>query len=392
MEKEEERQEESEKQQRQQALTEQHGLAESHGDQQVYGAEISSEQPQVMMADAVSNKESGPTAGSAVGRAERSKKKPDNLKCECGSERIIMMQCARCHKPSKGCALCYRRLEPCRCDECDDDGVLAAPFGSGTLDITLNSANQMIQDMLRNPIVTKDKPLGPCHQLALLPPHSPLANPLKEQCLVAMKDKLSAVMDSNVALSRQVNQYAQSRNKCEIEKSAMCKLACEAIDTQTSQCPSVAEEETECSECNECIPCYEGSELTGVLSADKEHIQDLLKKRVELYRAKVQAAKECAGLQQHAQSECAALGQVSCDEIKEESPCHWKARLQRLGRTADTDLERAKERFMGRRPVPSKEESKFYGMDPELEKAKLRFKKRVWYQNDRGDATVTIDA
>ena len=34
-------------------------------------------------------------------------------KCPCGSDSIVMMKCAECNQPAKGCSLCLRRLSPC---------------------------------------------------------------------------------------------------------------------------------------------------------------------------------------------------------------------------------------------------------------------------------------
>ena len=39
-----------------------------------------------------------------------------HTKCQCGCEEIVMMKCAGCNQPAKGCPRCFNRLSPCGCD------------------------------------------------------------------------------------------------------------------------------------------------------------------------------------------------------------------------------------------------------------------------------------
>ena len=230
MERQEERQEELEKQQRQQALTEQHGPTESHEDQQVHGAEISSEQPQVMMADAVLNGVSGLTTGAKQQKVIISK-------CPCGCEGRQMVHCSVCHQATVACIMCGRRLSTCCCDgkaeangprqeevssmrssphsEKREEHSNGSVFKSGTLDRRLKATSRAVQGLLRQQF----DQFGCCKPVEISEPSDPdtmkaaLYQTYKNERILALEDKLAAVTAKNAEMSHALNGYTHGNER-----------------------------------------------------------------------------------------------------------------------------------------------------------------------------------
>lgn len=180
---------------------------------------------------------------------------------------------------------------------------------------------------------------------------------LKDPALESRRKQLRAALASKRYLSSEIDRLAQAQSKCELQKAlvlqaVMASTCGKSICTQTGSCSTDSTTDgttialsSSCANdvATDCVP----SQTASMVTVDEE------------------------------------LNQVSCEEIKEENPCYWRNRLNRFGRPMlsppqDTLLNKAKCRFMtGRRRLGSNQEDSSE-VDPDLERAKERFRKRLW--------------
>lgn len=152
----------------------------------------------------------------------------------------------------------------------------------------------------------------------------------KDPALESRRKQLRAALASKRYLSSEIDRLAQAQSKCELQKAlvlqaVMASTCGKSICTQTGSCSTDSTTDgttiaLSLSSANDVATDYVPSQTASMVTVDEE------------------------------------LNQVSCEEIKEENPCYWRNRLNRFG---------------------SKQEDSSEG-DPDLERAKERFRKRLW--------------